>query len=46
LRAGACDFGGRGDGGHDDVGGDVEGAGCEGERLRVISCSYVSIAIG
>jgi hypothetical protein len=37
LGARACDFGGRGDGGHDDVRGDGEGAGGEGEGLCVVS---------
>lgn len=37
VGAGAGDLGGRGDGRHDDVGGDGEGLSGEGEGLRVVS---------
>jgi hypothetical protein len=41
LRLGSGDVGGRGYGGHDDVRGDREGASCQREGLRVVSCSQL-----
>jgi hypothetical protein len=38
LGAGAFYFAGSGDGGHDDVGGDIECLCCEGEGLRMVTC--------